>query len=217
MNWNSRSPPASTRRCSTPRRGQLLEHPGDRQVAAFAGPALGFGRQRPAGERSRPGQQQRPGRRLGEEVGVERQVERAADDHVPRPAAQPRPIGGVGQRRMRPVAKGRAADQHRVGLGAQPAHARMVALAAEEGEAAFARVDAPVERDRGVADDLHRPRVICTPAHSRPCTGGRFFTETVTWCTSGFLSATSASSSATRSISRYSRPCTASIMSPARR
>ena len=38
-----------------------------------------------------------------------------------------------------------------------------------------------------------RPRVICTPAHSRPCTGGRFFTLTVTWSTSGFRSATSAS------------------------
>ena len=172
-------------------RGEALEDPADRRVAV-ARPGLDL-----AGKAGLDGggarHEQRPDRRLGQERRRQRHVERAADDDVPRPRLQQRPVGRVGKRGVRPVAKCRAADQHRVGLGAQPAHSRVVAGAAEEREAAFPRVDPAVERHRRVADDLHRrrlsprraatslrPRVICTPAHSRPCTGGRFLTLTVT-------------------------------------
>ena len=169
-NWNSRSPPASTRRCSTPRAASCSSDP-RRPAGRCPRPASASASARKAGRDGDAARVKNSGRIAGsaEELGVSGNVERAADDDVPGPAAQARPIGGDrASAAMRPVAEGRAADEHRVGLGAQPAHARVVAGAAEEGEAALARVDAAVERDRGVADDLHRPRVICTPAHSSP-------------------------------------------------
>ena len=216
-NWNSRSPPASTSSRSTPRRGELLEHPGDRR-AALARPALGLGAESRA--RSDAARVTKSGRIAGLAEERRRRAARRASRVTTTFQGRPRrrgAIGGVGQRRMRPVAERRAADEHRVGLGAQPAHARMVARAAEEGEAALARVDAAVERDRGVADDLHRP---ARDLHAGPFEALHrralldrdrdVVDERVLQDDLGQLSAT-------RSISRYSRPCTASISSPARR
>src|SRR5262249_49570872 len=143
----------------------------------------------------------------------------ARHDHVPERAPGGIAVCFCGERGVWPEAEGRAPHQDRVGLGAQAAHPGVVLGGAQGGEAPFAGVDPPVERDGGVAHDPHGCllRVICAPAISSPCTGGRLRTVTWTVLTCGCRSTTAASTSATRSMRRNSPSCTARIMSVATR
>ena len=179
-------------------RGEALEDPGDRQVAV-ARPGLDLGRETPGdaprrASRRAAGSPARPGTTSSSGTSSERLTTtfQGRDCSSGRSASSGSAACGQLRNVAPPTSTASASARSRLirawsrALPKNVKRRSRVLMRPSSDTAVLLTTFTATPRLRRAASP--RPRVICTPAHSRPCTGGRFLTLTVTWSTSGFFS-----------------------------